>query len=97
MEGVVAQGERVRALREQEVGQLGRDSHAARRVLAVDHGEQGLVPVLEPRQEVAHRVAPRLADHVAEEEEGVGHEGKGKREEGRYFLHLCPFPLPFSL
>ena len=66
---VVAGGEHVHPGVEQLEGDLGRDAGAVGRVLAVgDHEVDGAL-FLERGKPPQERVAPRLAEHVADEED----------------------------
>ena len=70
--GVVAQRDRVDAVGEQLVGELGRDPQPAGDVLAVDDDERGLEPPAQLGQQPEQRAPAEAADHVADEQDGWG-------------------------
>ena len=80
-------------------GEPGRDAVAARRVLAVDDEEVGLVPLAQERDGGAHGVAARFADDIAEKDQfhegdsveglrAICHPSHGRRTNDPAIAHL---------
>ncbi len=67
--GVVAEGDRVDASREQLVGDLGGDPQPPGDVLAVDHHELGRVALAQERKAVEQRAPADAPDEVADEQD----------------------------
>jgi len=91
--GVVAQRDHVHAQGEDLARVARRDPDAARRVLAVDHHERGVVTFAQGGQQRGERPPPDTADHVADEQDARrGRHGLGVRHRGARACRAGPAP-----